>query len=321
MLLLYVSDSRRQPPVNLLKLKIIELLDKHKKITPVAHELDLKQPTITYHMKSLEQEMGVKLFEARADKMLLTAPGKALLHYAVRINKLAQEAERVVMEYGSLARGKLTIGASYVPATYVLPEVLSDFSKHHPGIEISVLVKPAPIIKEKLWNHDIHLGLISSEPFEQPSLSTHSICEDELVVIFAPNHHLAAYETLNPGLIATANFVLHGEQSSTREMTTRWLNNHRIDLIGPIELDSIEAIKQTVQQGGHIAFISELSVQEEVRKGQLLMRKIPNTRFQRSIYCCYNKDRYDSRLTEQFIDTLHRSFKNSPAPSINYWKN
>lgn len=307
--------------MNLLKLKIVELLEKHKKITAVANVLELKQPTITYHMKRLEQDMGVKLFESRGDKTVLTAPGRALLHYASRINKLAQEAERVVKEYGSLARGKLTIGASYVPATYVLPEILSDFSKANPGIELSVLVKPAPIIKEKLWNHEIDMGIISSEPFEKPFLSTHSLCEDELVVIFSPDHHLASYEILNPGLIATANFVLHGKDSSTREMTARWLNNHQVDLIGPIELDSIEAIKQTVQQGGHIAFISGLAVQEEVSQGRLLMRQIPNANFNRSIYCCYNKDRFDSRLTEKFIDTLHRGFKNSHLSSINYWYN
>ncbi|MGF7050217.1 DNA-binding transcriptional LysR family regulator [Paenibacillus sp. DS2015] len=303
--------------MNLLKLKIVELLEKHKKITAVANVLELKQPTITYHMKRLEQDMGVKLFESRGDKTFLTAPGRALLHYASRINKLAQEAERVVKEYGSLARGKLTIGASYVPATYVLPEVLSDFSKANSGIELSVLVKPAPIIKEKLWNHEIDLGIISSEPFEKSFLSTHSLCEDELVVIFSPDHHLASYEELNPGLIATANFVLHGKESSTREMTTRWLNNHQVGLVGPIELDSIEAIKQTVQQGGHIAFISGLAVQEEVKQGRLLMRQVPHANFERSIHCCYNKDRYDSRLTEKFIDTLHSSFKNSCLSSIN----
>ncbi|WP_438348441.1 LysR substrate-binding domain-containing protein [Paenibacillus sp. FA6] len=307
--------------MNLLKYQIVELLEKHKKITTVANALELKQPTITYHMKKLEQHMGVKLFESRSDKTLLTAPGRALLHYASRINKLTREAERVVMEYGSLARGNLTIGASYVPATYVLPEILSDFSKANPGIELSVLVKPAPIIKEMLWNHEIDLGIMSSEPFEMSFLSTQSLCEDELVVIFSPDHHLASYEVLNPGLIATANFVLHGKDSSTREMTTRWLNDHQVGLIGPIELDSIEAIKQTVQRAGHIAFISGLAVQDELKRGHLLMRQIPNAHFQRSIYCCYNKDRYESQLTEKFIDALHLGFKNSHLSSINYWNN
>lgn len=275
-----------------------------KKITAVANKLGLKQPTVTYHMKSLEQDMGVKLFETRTDKIFLTEAGKAMHHYASLINRLASEAERIVYEFGTLTRGHLTIGASYVPATYLLPRVLSKFAEMNPNIGLSVSVKPAPVIKEKLMNHEIDLGIISAEPFVLPPISARNLCKDELMVIYSPDHHLAAQEKIDPGWIAASNFALHGSTSSTREMTDRWLKQHRVKLERTLELDSIEAIKQTVRQGNHIAFISKLAVQEEFRQGVLLGQAVPYNDFQRSIYCCYNKERYDSRLTEQFITAL-----------------
>lgn len=91
--------------MNLLKFQIVELLDKHRKVTAVAEVLGLKQPTVTYHMKSLEQEYGVKLFEPRMDKVILTEAGRALLHYAGKINSLAAEARRTAQEYGTPGRG------------------------------------------------------------------------------------------------------------------------------------------------------------------------------------------------------------------------
>ncbi|MBJ6360977.1 LysR substrate-binding domain-containing protein [Paenibacillus sp. GCM10012307] len=290
--------------MNLLKLQILELIEQHKKITAVANKLGLKQPTVTYHMKSLEQEMGVKLFETRADKIFLTEAGKAMHHYAALINRLASEAERIVYEFGSLTRGHLTIGASYIPATYLLPRVLNKFAELNPNIGLSVIVEPASLIKEKLMSHDIDLGLISSEPFVLPPISARNLCKDELMVIYSPDHHLAAQDKIDPGWIAASNFILHGSTSSTRDMTDRWLKQHRVQLVRMIELDSIEAIKKMVRQGNHIAFVSRLAVEDELRQETLLGQPVPYNDFQRSIYCCYNKERYDSRLTEQFINAL-----------------
>ncbi|MEI0735993.1 LysR family transcriptional regulator [Paenibacillus sp. JTLBN-2024] len=51
--------------MNLLKLHILVLIEKLKKVTDVARELDMKQPTVTFHMKSLEEELGVALFETK----------------------------------------------------------------------------------------------------------------------------------------------------------------------------------------------------------------------------------------------------------------
>lgn len=75
--------------LSLLKLHIVELLNKHHKITTVAELLGLKQPTVTFHMKNLEREFGVKLFDTRMGKIILTDAGNALLHYATKINALA----------------------------------------------------------------------------------------------------------------------------------------------------------------------------------------------------------------------------------------
>jgi len=290
--------------LNLLKLQILELIAKNKKITAAAGELGLKQPTVTYHMKSLEQDLGVKLFENRSDKIFLTDAGKALQHYASLINRLAAEAQRITAEYGSLTRGRLSIGASYVPATYLLPQVLSHFNAANPGIELAVSVKPTPMIKEKLHNHEIDLGIFSSEAVELSGIRARSLCDDEMVVICSPGHPLAKLPELDPGWIAASNFILHGAASSTRSLTDRWLAQHQVQLVQPLELDSIEAIKQTVRQARHIAFISRLAVLEELQQGTLVAYPVPRNDFRRSIYCCYNTNRYDSRLTERFIDAL-----------------
>ncbi|MBB3108293.1 DNA-binding transcriptional LysR family regulator [Paenibacillus phyllosphaerae] len=299
--------------LNLLKLQIVELIEKHRRITAVADQLGLKQPTVTYHMKTLEQEMGVRLFEPRMDKIILTEAGKALLHYAVKINSLSSEAQRIVGEFGRMSRGSLRIGASYVPATYLLPRVLREFAAQYPGVTVSLSVKPSPIITNMLLNHEVDLGIISTEVFRQPPIELRTICEDELVLVCAPGHHLASYSELSPALISTANLILHGKESSTRQMTDRWMELWGIRVQGFLELDSLEAIKQAVMQGGHASFVSRLAVQSEVERGLLVVKDIPDFEYVRNVCYAYNKDRHYSQLLEQFIGFLHAD-RSSTAP-------
>lgn len=290
--------------MNITKLKIVELLEKHNKVTTVAELLNLKQPTVTFHMKNMEKDFGVKLFESRMGKILLTDAGYALYHYAVKISSLAAEAERAVREFDKLRKGSLQIGASYVPATYLLPGVLHRFAELYPGVHISLSVKTAPIVREMLERQEIDLGIISSDSFESPELDTQPICEDDLVLIFSPDHPFASMPNPTAEQIASSFFVMHAMESSTRRLTEKWLQNQHRYLPSYLELDSLEAIKQTVMLGKHISFVSRLAVQAEIERGLLEMRPIPGQRPKRYVYMATNKQRYRSALLARFTDEL-----------------
>jgi len=98
--------------MNFIKLDILVLLDQHKKITAVADALGVKQPTVTFHMKSLEEQYGVPLFETYGGRYKLTRAGNALLHYARKIRALGLEAGRIMAEQRSPEKGIFHIGAS-----------------------------------------------------------------------------------------------------------------------------------------------------------------------------------------------------------------
>ncbi|CAH1227700.1 MULTISPECIES: LysR family transcriptional regulator [unclassified Paenibacillus] len=298
--------------MNLIKLQIVELIDKHHHMTSVAEVLGIKQPTVTFHMKSLEEEMGVRLFESRNGKTFLTEAGQALLHYSVKINALTQEARRVVREYDSLYRGSLHIGASYVPATYLLPAMLNAFSQEFPGIRIVLSVKPSSAIRDMLIGHQIDLGIISSETFVRPLLHAEPLCADDLVLICAPQHPLTQLEELQPEHIARIPFALHGDESSTRRLTNQWLEQHAVRLRTAVEMDSLEAIKQLVLLGGHVSFMSRMAVQWEERQGLVQVLPIPGEQASRHIYAVHNKERHASVQVNRFKEMLREMSTHFP---------
>lgn len=298
--------------MNLIKLQIVELIDKHHHMTSVAEVLGIKQPTVTFHMKSLEEEMGVRLFESRNGKTFLTEAGQALLHYSVKINALTQEARRVVREYDSLYRGSLHIGASYVPATYLLPAMLNAFSQEFPGIRIVLSVKPSSAIRDMLIGHQIDLGIISSETFVRPLLHAEPLCADDLVLICAPQHPLTQLEDLQPEHIARIPFALHGDESSTRRLTNQWLDQHAVRLRTAVEMDSLEAIKQLVLLGGHVSFMSRMAVQWEEQQGLVQVLPIPGEQASRHIYAVHNKERHPSVQVNRFKEMLREMSTDFP---------
>lgn len=290
--------------MNLNKLEIIVLLKQHKQVTAVANALGVKQPTVTFHMKSLEEEYGVQLFEARAGKVLLTEAGEALHHYAAQIQALAREARRAVHEFRSLERGTLRLGTSYVPGNYLLSGLLLEFSRLYPHIAVRLEIRTAPVIHDMLLNHSIDIGIISSEQPYALGLHWEPVMEDELVVVLPAGHPLAERNDVTPEELAREPFIFHDPQSTTRQMMLDWARQHEVSLHSKLELHAIEIIKRAVAQGQGITFMSRLPILEELRAGTLASIPIPRLAGKRMIYCGYHQERWLTGPMRAFLKQM-----------------
>ena len=120
----------------------------------------LTQPAVTLQIKTLEDELGIRLFERSGGKIRLTEAGQVSLDYAVRIADLYREAETAVGVLIGEERGRLAIGASTTIAQYVLPRLIIEFLSRHPNIEFSVISGNTENIVRAPDNKAIALGLV-----------------------------------------------------------------------------------------------------------------------------------------------------------------
>lgn len=277
-------------------------------------------------MKSLEDQYGVPLFEQIGGKYELTRAGKALLHYATQIRSLGLEAGRVMAEQRSPERGIFHIGASYVAGTYLLPAWMHRFQERYPEVEVKLTIRTAPAITQLLAERRIDLGFIAAQQPEASELRCEPLCEDRMVVAFAADHPLAqtrdprtqtADETtvatalnsaasLSPAEIAAFPFLLHGDQSTTRQMTDRWAEEHGIGLRQAMELDSLETIKRSLLLGRSVTFISHTAIREEVAAGRLACAPLPGGHAARMIYACYHPERWMSPQMSAFLEVARQ---------------
>nr|WP_280521151.1 LysR family transcriptional regulator [Paenibacillus mangrovi] len=262
----------------MLKLQILVLIEKLKKVTDVAREMNMKQPTVTFHMKSLEEDLGVSLFESKRGRILLTEAGKALFPYAVKMTGMAQEARKAVRDYADLNKGYLQIGADCMMGTYILPPLIAGFCSQFPGIQIELDIKSTKEIRELLLSQEIDLafyytGQTSTEMMK--TVKEEKIVKEDIALIFSGSHAFAGLKSLTHQLITQQFFVQHGEGSYMMDYARSYAAACNIHLWERAQTDSPEIVKSIVRSGEFISIFPLSGIQRELASAELKSLPLP----------------------------------------------
>ncbi|WP_419884443.1 LysR substrate-binding domain-containing protein [Paenibacillus sp. B-A-8] len=292
--------------MNIMKLKIVILLEKYKKVTDVAAELGLKQPTVSFHMKNLENEFGTPLFLYRSGRVLLTDAGRALYQYALKIVSLTSEAERTVKQFASPSQGTLKLEASYIPATYILPKALIQFMKQYPGINNSMTIQSDSLLKERLRSREIQMAILHTPDWYDESFNFQLIVRDEPVLIFASGHPFETIEKLTPEQIALEPWIQHEVGSCLRGFADQWAELNHFRLWNRSELNSPETLKKLVCEGGGVGICSKASIEAELELGRLSYAPLPGVLPESGGFVlAWRKDHILTPLQQSFADILN----------------
>jgi DNA-binding transcriptional LysR family regulator len=131
--------------------------------TAAAEKRYLTQPSVSTHIRDLEKHYGTKLLNRRRDRITATDTGKLLYRYAKNLLRMAKETEDAIDEINNLIRGEVTIGASSVPGTYLVPTILSAFKKKHPGIHLSMEVSDSSIVINQVFEQKVDFGIVGEK--------------------------------------------------------------------------------------------------------------------------------------------------------------
>lgn len=290
--------------MNFQQLDIFKRFIDEQNVSKVAKDLGLKQPTITFHLKKLEKEMRIKLYERKGDKISLLPAGATLYHYAGQILSLVKETERVMEDYKNHQRGKLFIGTSHIPANYLLPSVFVRFSNQHPSIHLSVQVQTTPVILEKVKEKELDVGIVSEQDLKDDAVEIRRLAPDPLVLIHSPHHPFVDREKVTLEEIRNEPFILH-KNGSTREIVNQWARDHELPLHVKMELSSIEAIRKMVKMQAGISILSRRAIEQDVQRKELAVKPVPQLTNNRYISLIYRKDRPITPIMQYFITALY----------------
>ncbi|PYZ99030.1 LysR family transcriptional regulator [Alteribacter lacisalsi] len=291
--------------MNIQQLDIFHRFVVSRSVTRVAKELGLKQPTVSFHLKKLEASLGVTLYERRGDDIELTSAGATLHKYASQIIGLMNETRRVMNDYQSSTRGEVLLGASHIPANYILPPVFSSFTTANPNIHLSVKVASTPSVVSLIKEKQLDIGIVSEQNLEVESFEIRRLVKDELVLVLPPDHPLTKKKHIDLDDLKYEPFIFH-KRGSTREMIDNWIKENQLILNIKIELTNIEAIRRMVMLGAGVSILSRRAVAEEADRGRLAALSVPELKPLRFISLIYRKDRPITPVLQHFITEVYK---------------
>ncbi len=240
--------------------------------TIAAVRLYLTQPSVSTHIRELEKHYGSILLNRKRDKITPTDTGKLLYQHAKEILQLTRETEDILDEVNNLLRGDIEIGASTVPGTYILPELLMKFKRLYPGLKLSLRIRDTSMIIKEVFEQKIDFGIVGDK-IKKAGLIFHKLIHDHIVLIVHPS---VKKKRLKLDELKDLPLVFRENSSGTRMTVTEELRKKGIlvkDLDIVMELGSTEAVKQGVLAGLGASFVSERTIRNEEKQG--LLKKIP----------------------------------------------
>jgi len=285
------------------RLQVFHSVAKHLSFTKAAEALFMTQPAVTFQVKQLEEQFNARLFDRSHGRIKLTLAGELVYHYAERILQLSSELEVRMAEISGEIAGPVMIGASLTNGEYILPQVIGEFQKRYPRVEIRLTVGNSELIESRVADRSLDMGFIES-PSHLPSLETQDICEDELVVVCSPRSALARFRRLSPEHLMGHAFVRREPGSGTREFADRYFREHGIspeDLTVVMELGSTVAIKSVVETGLGFSIVSRAAIPKELRLGSLLAIPLEPRLIRILSWVCL-KEQFRSRRLQVFVD-------------------
>jgi DNA-binding transcriptional LysR family regulator len=284
------------------RLQVFHAVAKHLSFTKAADALFMTQPAVTFQIRQLEEQFNTRLFDRSHGRITLTPAGVVALQYAERILAMSAELDARMKEMGGQVSGPLLIGASMTIAEYLLPKVLAEFKAQHPAVVPHLFVANSESVQDRVAQRNLDIGFIEGET-RLPSLASDVCCEDELQVVCAPSHPLAAHKVVAPRSLAEHAYISREAGSGTREVVDHYLQKAGLSHDGlqvVMEANSPEALKGMVATGLGFTIMSLATVAKEARLGELATIPL-SPRLIRTLMVVYPKERIHSRVLNAFV--------------------
>jgi DNA-binding transcriptional LysR family regulator len=264
-------------PLNLHLLRLFAAVARHRSFSRAAETLHVSQPAVSKGVRDFEAQIGGRLLErGRQGGVTLTEAGSLLMRHATTLFAAERAAEEELAALRGLDRGWLSVGASMTVATYQLPPLLGAFHKRYPGVELRLISRNTRMIAELLSARELDIALVEG-PVDEPGIEVRPWCEEEMVLIAAPDHRLArARAPIAMEAIAQEILLIREPGSGTRDVVLAALDARRIVPRTILEIGSTEAIKRIVAAGFGIAIVSAAAAADQIALGRLVILKPRN---------------------------------------------
>ena len=289
------------------KLKTVLSVAETLNITKSAKLLSLTQPSVSQHIKAVEETLGVKLFVRTNRGLKVTAEGQIVIEYAKKMRglygvllKQLEDQKRSVQH--------LTVGVTPTAESNAISQVLALYSAQNPSIRITIITDTINNLYTKLKEYEVDFAIIEGS-ISDPSCSSILLDTDHLVLAASSSNPISSMPLIPISLLKQQRLILRLPSSGTRTLfeTALSMCGESIDAFNIIlELDNMNTIKELVQRDFGVSVISKSACLDDVRAGRFCTIPIEKLNMIREINIVYTSDFVHTDILRDIVAIYQR---------------
>lgn len=304
-----MEGLKRMPDIdfNFRELEIFSRVIELESFSKASQAVFLAQASVSERIRTLEQKVGTRLLDRMGRKVVPTSAGELLYKHAIILLDMKETAALEMESFLGLEQGEISMGASTVPGEYILPEVISQFSRTHKKVSVTLAIADSSEIKTRVLAGELELGIVGSKS-RDAKLIYQELWQDELVVAIPRKHPWSGRKSISIADLGEEPFIMREKGSGTLAVLESYLNDLPGDGIHTLnvsaKLGSSTAVKEGIRSGLGLSIVSSRAIKTEVKAGLLKSLKIKGISMSRNFYLIRNRLRIASPSCKAMLDFL-----------------
>lgn len=248
-------------------LSYVTAIARHQNITRAAEALYVGQPTLSKFLKSLEEELGQKLFRRLGNKYVLTYAGERYVDKAEKILQLKTDLDMELADIMKRNVGVLKVAFPTVRCTYMLPRTLPAFRRLYPNVKVRISEGHSRDLDDYILSGEADVAFYTQSTGDLNPLLEYEVLGEEELLICTPKGHPAArfakhnpasdYPKLDASFLKDEQLILMQPTQRTGQIVTAYLRQNNIHFDNVIYTGNMPAIIDLVAAGYGVSFIFE----------------------------------------------------------------
>lgn len=256
-----------------------------------AKQLSITQPAVSQHIKALEEELGVRIFERSSGKPVLTKQGAEVVKYALKMVGIYNSLRQNLSDGKSLTT-HLTVGVTHTAESNPIAESLAKYCSQNDRVNIKMITDTISNLYAMLKTYDIDIAIVEGR-INDPGIKYLLMDTDYLILAVSPDHPFAKKSMVTLSELKKERMILRLPNSGTRNLFVAHLESNNLsisDFNVILEVDNIATIKDLIRRDFGVSILARSVCLDELKKGKIVALPVENLSMMREINIAYPAD-------------------------------
>ncbi len=275
-----------------------------------AKQLNITQPAVSQHIKALEDELGITIFERGKGKLVLTKQGDEVIKCAKKLVGIYTSLQKEISDGTSLTT-HLTIGVTHTAESNPIAEALANYCSKNPRSNIKMITDTISNLYMMLKTYEIDLAIVEGRSHD-PGIRYLLMDTDYLVLAVSPDHPFAKKSMVTLNELKKESMILRLPNSGTRNLFVAHLESNNMsinDFNVILEVDNIATIKDLIRRDFGVSILARSVCLDELKKGKIVTLPVENLSMMREINIAYPANFTQFDLLRDIVRSYNETLK------------